>query len=357
MRIAVVILNWNTKDYLRLFLPGVVESCARIDGARTVVADSGSTDGSVEFLSESFPDVTTIPLGENFGFTGGYNRAMGALLDAHPELEYLVLLNSDIDVPPTWLGPLVGWMDTHPGCAVCGPKLHALDRVADGCVRTERFEYAGAAGGYLDRFGFPFCRGRVLDRVEEDHGQYDSARDVFWVSGACMVVRARVWKDLGGLDPRFFAHMEEIDFCWRAARKGWKITVVPESVVWHLGGGSLPKTSPLKLKLNFRNNMLMLEKNLRATAGPWRAAVRILVRKILNVGAALCYLIAGKKDFAAAVMEGIGEAGRMVKEKSGSCRGNADVIPYGYFGLCILPTAAILKDKVFKYLIRYEDSH
>jgi len=357
MRTAVVILNWNTKDYLRDFLPGVVESCRNVDGATVVVADSGSRDGSLDLLSEWSDDVTTLPLGDNFGFTGGYNRAMETLLNAHPELEYLVLLNSDIEVSQDWLGPLVKWMDANPGCAVCGPKLHALERGGSGYVRTSRFEYAGAAGGYLDRFGFPFCRGRVLGRVEEDRGQYDATRNVFWVSGACMMVRAQVWKDIGGLDPRFFAHMEEIDFCWRAARKGWKITVVPQSVVWHLGGGSLPKTSPLKLKLNFRNNMMMLEKNLPATAGPWRAAARIFFRKILNLGAALCYLLAGKRDFASAVMEGIREAGKMEKEEARSCRGCADVIPCGYFELCILPLAVILKDKIFKYLIRYENSH
>lgn len=287
MKTAVVILNWNTRDYLAKFLPGVVSSLEGLD-AEVIVADSGSTDGSMEMMAGAFPSVRTIPLGANYGFTGGYNRALAQVEDA---AEYYVLLNSDIEVPRGWLEPLVAWMDSHPGCGACGPKLHSwYDR--------GRFEYAGAAGGLMDRFGYPFCRGRVLDMLEEDRGQYDSPADVLWITGACLMVRSSLWKELGGLDDRFFAHMEEIDLCWRAQLRGWKVTVVPESVVYHIGGGTLPKESPFKLKLNYRNNLLLLENNLALTfaAGglsrPERRARRLIRERMLLDGlSALVYLL------------------------------------------------------------------
>jgi len=299
MHIAVVILNWNTREYLRTFLPGVIHSCEWLSAsssnrysAETVVADSASTDGSIELMAELFPTVKTIPLEANFGFTGGYNRALKGL-----EADCYLLLNSDVDVSEEWLLPLADWMENHPECGICGPKLHGY---VNG-VRTGRFEYAGAAGGYLDRFGFPFCRGRILDRIEEDYGQYDTPSDILWVSGACLMVRRRVWEALGGLDDRFFAHMEEIDLCWRAQIFGWKVTVVPQSTVWHLGGGTLPKESPWKLELNFRNNLLLLTKNL-----PDRLGSRLLIafRYLLDVAAMAVYVLKGKFSFAAAVRKG-----------------------------------------------------
>ena len=235
MRTAVVILNWNTKGYLRDFLPGLIASTKGMD-AEVIVADSASTDGSLEMLSQEFPAVRQIPLDKNYGFTGGYNRAL-----AQVEADYFVLINSDIEVPESWLRPLVAWMDAHPECGACGPKLLSWHE-------RDRFEYAGAAGGLLDRYGYPFCRGRVMSRVEKDEGQYDAPADVFWVSGACLLVRSLLWKQLGGLDDRFFAHMEEIDLCWRLQLAGYRIDVVPESVVWHIGGGTLPNNSPFKLR-------------------------------------------------------------------------------------------------------------
>ena len=232
-------------------LPGLIASTEGMD-AEVIVADSASTDGSLEMLFHEFPAVRQIRLDRNYGFTGGYNRAL-----AQVEADYFVLINSDIEVPEDWLKPLVAWMDTHPKCGACGPKLLSWhDRT--------RFEYAGAAGGLLDRYGYPFCRGRVMKKLEKDEGQYDTPADVFWVSGACLMVRSRLWKKLGGLDDRFFAHMEEIDLCWRLQLAGYRVTVVPESYVYHIGGGTLPNDSPAKLRFNYRNNLLLLENNLDA---------------------------------------------------------------------------------------------
>jgi len=255
LKTAVVILNWNGKNFLEKFLPGLVASLKGYD-AEVVVADNASTDGSQQLLKEQFPDVMVLQFDENLGFTGGYNKAFD-MLAADEEIapQYFLLLNSDIEVTENWLYPLEEWMDLHEECAACAPKLHSYQQ-------REKFEYAGAAGGYLDMFGYPFCRGRVMKRVEEDKGQYDDPADVLWASGACLMVRSSVWEDIGGLDERFFAHMEEIDFCWRARLSGYSVSVVPRSLVYHVGGGTLPQESPWKLQLNYRNNLLMLSNNL-----------------------------------------------------------------------------------------------
>ena len=296
MKTAVVILNWNTEDFLRKFLPGLLLSCQKVEGAEVIVADNDSTDDSMMVMKEVFPEVRTIEFEKNLGFTGGYNKAFEEI-----DSEYFVLINSDIEVSENWLKPLVDWMDTHPECGACAPKLHSWQE-------REKFEYAGAAGGYVDKFGYPFCRGRVMKRLECDHGQYDSPADVFWATGACLMVRSSVYRRLGGLDSRFFAHMEEIDLCWRMQLEGWKVTVVPESVVYHVGGGTLPAESPFKLQLNFRNNHLMLENNLAktlalkafkkgiplekaATTGWTKARGVILLRKCLDALSAAVYLL------------------------------------------------------------------
>ncbi len=315
MRTAVVILNWNTEEYLRAFLPGVIASCRGI--ADVVVADNASTDASRDVLREEFPSVKTILLDRNYGFTGGYNKALGQL----DNYDYFVLLNSDIDVPQGWLEPLVDWMDKHPDCGICGPKLHGLLRGADGAggngapegyIRSDSFEYAGAAGGKLDRFGFPFCRGRVMGRVAEDRGQYDTPAEVLWITGACLMIRSLVWKELDGLDDRFFAHCEEIDLCWRAQLSGWKVCVVPQSTVWHLGGGTLPQNSPRKLYLNYRNNLLMLDNNLLHTyiaegytlAKAAKKSARMLgIRMLIDNLAKFAYICSGRADYAKAVSE------------------------------------------------------
>ena len=305
MKTAVVILNWNGRKFLEEFIPGVLRSLG--PEAQLIVADNASTDGSVELLREKFPDVPTMLFSRNRGFTGGYNRALMEL-----DAEYFVLLNSDIDVPEHWLEPLEEWMDTHPDCGICSPKLHSF-------MERETFEYAGAAGGYIDRFGYPYCRGRVLKRVETDHGQYDTPEDVFWVSGACLMIRADLYRKLGGLDERFFAHMEEIDLCWRAQLAGYKVTVVPYSTVYHVGGGSLPNDSPKKLYLNYRNNLLMLRKNLAKTLalkeyrrgkgiaeavrkGRKQAGRTIFIRMMLDGASWLVYLLTFRWEYCRSVI-------------------------------------------------------
>ena len=291
MKTAVVILNYNTRNYLEQFLPGLIASCEGLD-AQVVVADNASMDDSVAFMQEHFPEVPLIVLDKNYGFTGGYDRALEQV-----EADYFVLINSDIEVPRDWLKPLVEWMDSHPECGACGPKLLSWHR-------RDTFEYAGAAGGFIDRFGYPFCRGRIMQKVEKDHGQYDEPADVLWCSGACLLVRSSVWKALGGLDDRFFAHMEEIDLCWRMQLRGWKVTLVPASFVYHIGGGTLSNESPFKLRLNFRNNLLLLENNLPSTLhSRFRTRVRILVRMCMDGLSALVYLCKGKWSFASAVLQ------------------------------------------------------
>ena len=313
MKTAVVILNWNTKGFLEEFLPALISSVEKVDGAEVVVADNASTDGSLEMMAEKFPQVKTLSFEKNLGFTGGYNRAFSEI-----ESEYFLLINSDIEVPQDWLSPLVEWMDSHPDCAACAPKLHSWQE-------KEKFEYAGAAGGYLDKFGYPLCRGRVLKELETDNGQYDSPKDVFWATGACLLVRSSVYKELGGLDDRFFAHMEEIDLCWRMQLSGWKVTVVPSSVVYHVGGGTLPATSPFKLFLNFRNNRLMLSNNLAKTyalqflakglsiekaarKGHCKAQRMLFVRGSLDMLSAMVYLLTGKTACFKAVLKARKEA-------------------------------------------------
>ena len=307
MKTAVVILNWNTEGFLKEFLPGLLHSVKNIEGAEVIVADNASTDGSMTVMKEYFPTVRTIELEKNFGFTGGYNKAFDQI-----DSEYFLLINSDIEVTDGWLEPLVQWMDNHPECGACAPKLHSWQE-------REKFEYAGAAGGYIDMFGYPFCRGRVMKRLETDHGQYDSPADVFWATGACLMVRSSLYRKLGGLDDRFFAHMEEIDLCWRIQLEGYRITIVPQSVVYHVGGGTLPASSPFKLFLNYRNNLMMLENNLgktfalqllkngtdqtkAASKGYAKAKRRISARKCLDWMSASVYLLTLKKDCFNAVM-------------------------------------------------------
>ena len=243
-KVAVVILNWNGAALLRRFLPSV---CAHTNDrlADVVVVDNGSDDTSVEILNREFPQVRTLLFPRNYGFAEGYNRALDAL-----DYEYAVLLNSDVEVTPQWIEPLLAFVEAHPDVAACQPKIRALRE-------PEKFEYAGAAGGFIDRYGYPFCRGRLFGTLETDHGQYDDPLDIFWASGAALFVRTAVYRAVGGLDPSFFAHMEEIDLCWRIHLAGHRIAVVPQSVVYHQGGASLDASNPRKTYLNFRNNLLM----------------------------------------------------------------------------------------------------
>jgi GT2 family glycosyltransferase len=248
-KIAIVILNWNGAKLLKQFLPSVVQF-SRGDSVRIVVADNGSTDHSIQLLQSEFPEVEILDLKENFGFARGYNEALKQI-----ESDYYVILNSDVEVTENWLTEPIRLMESDSSIAAVQPKILSYNR-------KSHFEYAGAAGGFIDRFGYPFCRGRVFDVIEEDRGQYDNQTDIFWASGACMFVRARLFQELGGFDADFWAHMEEIDLCWRLKNAGYRIVYTPESVVYHLGGGSLPYESPRKLYLNFRNNLWLLYKNL-----------------------------------------------------------------------------------------------
>ena len=247
-KVAIVILNWNGQAMLAKYLPNVIEY-SRQD-AEVWVADNCSSDQSMRLLETRFPQVKTIVLEQNFGFAEGYNRALKQI-----EAEYYVLLNSDVEVSHHWLTPLVEFMDSHLQVAACQPKLLAE-------YDKDSFEYAGACGGFLDRYGYPFCRGRIFNTVERDNGQYDYQQEVLWATGACMMIRAKDYWEAGGLDGRFFAHNEEIDLCWRLRLMGRKIYCIPESEVYHVGGGTLPKSNPMKTFLNFRNNLTMLYKNL-----------------------------------------------------------------------------------------------
>lgn len=246
-KIAIVILNWNGAKMMHEYLPTVIKNSPEAD---IVVADNASTDESMAMLANEFPKVRTILLDKNYGFAEGYNKALKQI-----DAEYYLLLNSDVEVPQGWLKPLLYFMDSNPDAAACQPKLHAIkDR--------SKFEYAGAAGGFLDKYGYPFCRGRIFDSIEEDHGQYDDNHEILWATGACMLVRSKDYWEAGGLDGRFFAHNEEIDLCWRLRIMGRKIYCIGSSVAYHLGGGTLPKGNPRKTFLNFRNNLTMLYKNL-----------------------------------------------------------------------------------------------
>ena len=280
---SVIILNWNGAEMLRTYLPSVVKSLQPSSvSIQLYVADNGSTDNSLEVLKNEFPAVKTIVLDKNYGFAEGYNRAIEQV-----ESDYVVLLNSDVETPEGWLTPLLDYMETQPDVAAVQPKIHSWKR-------RSFFEHAGAAGGYINWLGYPYCRGRKLWKVEEDKGQYDTFADIEWTSGACMCVRTKVYKELGGLDASFFAHMEEIDLCWRMRNKGWRLVCVPTSTVYHLGGGSLHYDNPRKNYLNHRNNLLMIYKNKQHPYGV------LFIRFFLDYAAAFFYLLQGRpKSFKA----------------------------------------------------------
>lgn len=285
-KVAIVILNWNGKHYLERFLATLALNTP-LDKAEIVVADNGSDDGSALWVKENFPNFTLIEFAQNHGYTGGYNLALERV-----EADYFLLLNSDIEVTPGWLEPLIEAMDQNSKAGICMPKIKsAFDR--------DMFEYAGACGGFIDILGYPFCRGRILSNIERDSAQYNLERQVFWASGAAFMIRASLFRELKGFDESFFAHMEEIDLCWRAKQLGWQVWVFPDSTVYHVGGGTLPNNSPKKLLYNYRNNLLMLYKNL-----PFRDLhITLIVRMIMDGASALLYLLQGKKGFFNAVLD------------------------------------------------------
>ena len=284
--ISVVILNWNGSAMLQRFLPSVIRYS---EEAEIIVADNGSTDHSIDILREKFPSVRILPFRENYGFAEGYNRAIQQI-----ETPYVLLLNDDVEVTPHWLQPLLAFMNHHPEVAACQPKILSE-------TQRELFEYAGACGGFIDHLGYPYCRGRIFNHVEKDRGQYDQVCPIFWATGAALLVRTDVFRKEGGLDKRFFAHMEEIDFCWRLRSRNYGIYCIPQSTVYHVGGGTLPKSHPRKTFLNFRNNLLMLYKNLPEE----RLNSTLRIRYFLDLVAALKMLLSGQAKESMAIVKAL----------------------------------------------------
>lgn len=274
--IAIVILNYNGKDFLEKFLPSI--TATNYSNLSIYIADNQSTDDSIKFIKNQYPNLNLIALPINHGFAGGYNEALKQI-----DTEYYILLNSDIEVTSGWIDPIIERMQTDRELAACQPKIKAH-------TNQQQFEYAGAAGGWIDTLGYPFCRGRIFDQVEEDHGQYDDPQEVFWATGAAFFVKAAVFRNLGGFDANYFAHSEEIDLCWRIKRAGYKIMVIPQSVVYHVGGGTLDYQSPQKTYLNFRNNLITLLKNVSVAKLLWLIPMRLILDGI----AGLLFLTEGK---------------------------------------------------------------
>ena len=268
-KVAIVILNWNGRKLMEEFLPSVVSNSP--EWAEVIVADNGSTDDSIKMLKAKFPTVGIISFNQNYGFAEGYNQALKRL-----DHEYCVLLNSDVEVTPNWLDAPIATLDSDPSIACVQPKIRAQRN-------KEYFEYAGAAGGYIDKYGYPFCRGRILHIVEKDEGQYDTPADILWATGACLFVRTATYKEVGGLDAGFFAHQEEVDMCWRLRSRGYRLICVPQSIVYHVGGATLNAESPRKTFLNFRNSLFTLVKNLPAYRIPYVVLCRLLLDGVQGV--------------------------------------------------------------------------
>ena len=284
--VAVVILNWNGKAFLNQFLPGVLRS--EYDNLQVIVGDNASTDDSVSFLEQNFPTVEIIKNDQNYGFAGGYNKVLERV-----RADYYILLNSDVEVTPNWIKPVIALMESDAKIAAAQPKIKWQ-------LSKNQFEYAGAAGGYLDIYAYPFCRGRLFNVYEEDHGQYDEKSEVFWASGAAFFIKSKYWKETGGLDADLFAHMEEIDLCWRLKNLNYKVMYCPDAEVYHVGGGTLQTENPFKTYLNFRNNLIIMQKNLPAAD----AVFRISIRMCIDFIAWWHFLLSGKPKFTLAVSKG-----------------------------------------------------
>ena len=282
-KVAVVILNYNGKNFLQQFLPSVINFS---EGAKIVVADNGSTDGSAEFVEQNFSSVALIRVSDNKGFCGGYNFVLKQI-----EATYYVLLNSDVEVTQGWLTPIIELLDNNPTIAAAQPKILSYKS-------KNKFEYAGAGGGMIDTLGYPFCRGRLFDSIEEDHGQYNDTVEVFWATGACLFVRAKLYHEMGGLDEDFFAHMEEIDLCWKLLRAKHKIYYCGQSTVYHVGGGTLSASNPRKTYFNFRNGLSLLIKHQPSLALLWKFPFRI----VLDWAAALHFVLTGSAEHGKAVI-------------------------------------------------------
>jgi len=281
--VAIVILNWNGKAFLQQFLPGILLS--EYDNLQVIVGDNASTDDSVAFINEKFPSVKIIQNTLNYGFAGGYNKVLEQV-----DADYFVLLNSDVEVTPNWIKPVIDLMESDVEIAAAQPKIKWQ-------LNKNQFEYAGAAGGYLDIYGYPFCRGRLFNVYEFDNGQYNETKEVFWASGAAFFIRSKCWREVGGLDADLFAHMEEIDLCWRLKNLNYKILYCPDAEVYHVGGGTLQTENPFKTYLNFRNNLIIMQKNLPAGD----AVFRIILRMWIDFIAWWHFLLTGKPKFTLAV--------------------------------------------------------
>ena len=331
-KVAIVILNWNGKLFLEKFLPFLIKYNS--SDAEIIIADNASKDDSISFLQTNYPDIRIIKNNENGGFSKGYNDALSQV-----DAEYYVLLNSDIEVTPNWINPVINLMDSDKSIAACQSKIMSY-------YNKEQFEYAGAAGGYIDKFGYPFCRGRIFQVLEKDEKQYNDVVEIFWATGACMFVRAELYHKLGGLDDDFFAHMEEIDFCWRLKNQGYKIMYCPDSMVFHVGGGTLPKNNPHKTYLNFRNNFFLLFMNLPKE----KIFPVFFVRFFLDGIAGMKFLFEGHFKDAIAVIEAhfrfyfsiskLIKKRRMLKHSEVSCVFNKPIVFEHY----------LKKKKSFKHL-------
>jgi len=329
--VAIVILNYNGKVHLNTFLPSVV---ANSKGNRVIVADNGSSDESINYLKENFPKVELIQLDQNYGFCGGYNRALKQV-----SADYYVLLNSDVEVTPNWIEPIISLMDNNPEIAACQPKILSY-------TKRDSFEYAGAGGGFVDALGYPYCRGRIFDTIEKDEGQFNDTRPVFWATGACLFVKSEVYHQLEGLDEDFFAHMEEIDLCWRIQNQGYLVYYCGESTVYHLGGGTLHKSNPRKTYLNFRNSLRCLTKN--SSGLFWRLPVRLLLDGV----AVLKFLMAGETQDAWAVLKAdrdfLLEIRKYLKKRKDIKKGSKNLAA----NFSILVQYFLFKRKIFKDLPR-----
>jgi len=298
IKTAIVILNWNGEGFLKQFLPGVIQNSQ--SEATVFVADNASTDNSIAYLQSLGDAVKIIQLDQNYGFTGGYNKALKQI-----QADYFVLLNSDVQVTNGWIKPIIDLLDSRNEVGICQPKIKAFHHPTE-------FEYAGASGGYIDWMGYPFCRGRLFNSLEVDNGQYNDRQEVFWATGACMFIRSELYNELGGLDENFFAHMEEIDLCWRAQLLGKKVMVVPQAEVYHVGGGTLPKNNPRKTFYNFRNNLMMLYKNLPSS----KLFGVIVLRLLLDGVAGIKFMLQGDfKDTLAVIKAHFAFYGSLLSSK------------------------------------------
>ena len=310
IRVSIIIVSWNALDLLKQCLPSVVAT--DFDGFEIILADNASEDGSAEWVRANLPSVRLVRHPENWGFAKGNNEAV-----PHAHGDLIILLNNDVEVPAGWLTPIVERFDAAPDLGAAQPKLHRFDARGS-------FEYSGAAGGFLDRWGYPFARGRIFDVLEEDRGQYDASHDIFWASGTCLAVRRSIWESLGGLEEAFFMHMEEIDLCWRIRRSGFRIECITDAEVYHIGGGSLPAGNPRKTYLNFRNNLLMLHRNLPRGAW-WRT---LMVRTVLDSAAAVRSLVSGNPGDAWAIVRAYAAAHRMRAQVADSSGLSYVPLPY-----------------------------